>query len=285
MGRKMSRRKWLQDTSRFIATLPPSLFMFSNARAIPIRQNPLHLQQKLSPSAAPAPSALLTGETTKYQFTSEEDALLEEVERASFRYFWEETNPYSGLVKDRSQAGGPDARATASIAATGFGLTAMCIADHRGWGDRKKIRERVANTLRFAATRLYHNNGFFFHFLNMQSGDRDFQSEVSSIDTSIFLCGALACRGYFDDAEIGDLATKLYDRVDWGWLLQGEKTLSMGWKPETGFLKARWDHYCELMMIYLLGLGSPTHPLPAETWDAWKRPLFEYDGLRFVGSN
>jgi hypothetical protein len=231
----------------------------------------------------PAPE--FVGDPTNYRFSSAEDAFLEELERTSFRYFWEEANPYTGLVKDRSQAGGPDARPTASIAATGFGLTALCIADHRGWEDRKKIRERVRNTLRFAATRLSHVHGFFFHFLNMQSGDRDFQSEVSSIDTSIFLCGALACRAYFDDAEIRDLATKIYERVDWGWLLQGEKTLSMGWKPETGFLKARWDHYCELMMIYLLGLGSPTHPLPKECWDAWKRPQIEFHGLHYIGAS
>src|SRR5260370_12778195 len=114
MGRKMSRRKWLQDTSRFVATLPPGLFMFSNARAIPIRQNLLHLQQKLSPSAAPAPSALLTGETTKYQFTSAEDAFLEEVERASFRYFWEEAKPYTGLVKHPTPPPAPHAPPTAT---------------------------------------------------------------------------------------------------------------------------------------------------------------------------
>src|SRR4029077_3987654 len=139
-----------------------------------------------------------------------EDALLEEIEKASFRFFWEEADPNTGQVKDRSRADGPDARKIASIAATGFGLTALCIADHRGWEDSKKIRERVRNTLRFAGTRLSHRNGFFFHFLNMRNGDRDFQSEVSSIDTSIFLCGALACRAYFDDAEIRDLAAKLY---------------------------------------------------------------------------
>jgi hypothetical protein len=284
MGRTMSRREWLQETSRFVATVPLGLSLFSKGRATAIRQNPLHRWQKISPSAALAPSAPFTSDTTKYQFTSEEDTFLEEVERASFRYFWEETNPYTGLVKDRSQAGGPDARTTASIAATGFGLTALCIADHRGWGDGKKIRERVRNALRFAATRLSHRNGFFFHYLNMQSGERDFQSEVSSIDTSIFLCGALACGAYFDDAEIRDLATKIYERVDWGWLLQGEKTLLMGWKPESGFLKARWDSYSELMMIYLLGLGSSTHALPKGCWDAWKRPQFEFNGLRFIGS-
>src|SRR5260370_42096966 len=104
-------------------------------------------------------------------------------------------------------------------------------------------------------------NGFFFHFLNMQNGERDFQSEISSIDTSIFLCGALACCAYFDDAEIRDLATKIYERVAWGWFLQGKNTLSRGWKPEIGFIKARSDSYCELMMIYLPGLGSSTHPL------------------------
>jgi len=124
------------------------------------------------------------GDPIKYKFTPAEDALLEEIEKASFRFFWEEANPYTGQVKDRSQANGPDARMTASIAATGFGLTALCIADRRGWEDGKKIRERVRNTLRFAATRLHHLNGFFFHFLNMQNGDRDFQSEVSSIDSS-----------------------------------------------------------------------------------------------------
>jgi hypothetical protein len=118
----------------------------------------------------------------------------------------------------------------------------------------------------------------------MQNGERDFQSEVSSIDSSIFLCGALTCCAYFDDAEIRDLATKIYERVDWTWLLEGQKTLLMGWKPESGFLKARWDSYSELMMIYLLGLGSPTYPLPKECWDAWKRPPFEFDGLHYIGS-
>src|SRR5258708_38958275 len=114
--------------------------------------------------------------------------------------------------------------------------------------------------LRFASSRLILVHGFFFHFLNIQSGDRDFQSEVSSIDTSIFLCGALACRAYFDVAELRDLATEIYERGDWGWLLQGEKTLSMGWEPETGFLMARRDQSCALMMIYRLAMGSTTAP-------------------------
>ena len=279
---KISRRAWLGQVRGVAGVLPLG---FSASLASQFLQNPAPPPEKASPSMQGKPAPEFIGDPTNYRFSSSEDAFLEELERTSFRYFWEEANPYTGLVKDRSQASGPDARTTASIAATGFGLTALSIADHRGWEDRKKIRERVRNTLRFAATRLSHVHGFFFHFLNMQSGDRDFQSEVSSIDTSIFLCGALACCAYFDDVEIRDLATKIYERVDWGWMLQGEKTLSMGWKPETGFIKARWDHYCELMMIYLLGLGSPTHPLPKECWDAWERPRFEFYGQRFIGSH
>jgi hypothetical protein len=242
------------------------------------------LPQDVQQTSPPNKQNLLVDNPAKYHFTADEDKFLEEVERASFQYFWEETNPFTGLVKDRSQADGPDSRVTASIAATGFGLTALCIADHRGWGDKKKISERVRNTLRFAWTRLSHLNGFFFHFLNMNTGDRDFQSEVSTIDTSIFLCGALACRAYFEDAEIRDLAAKLYERADWNWFLQGAKTLSMGWTPEHAFIKSRWDAYCELMMIYLLGLGSATHPLPPETWDGWTRPDFEYYRMHYVGS-
>lgn len=277
---KISRRAWLRQIQTFAAVSP---FAFSSSLASRFLQSPP--SQSVSPPAKGKAAPVSTNGPVQYKFSQAEDAFLEELERASFRYFWEESNPYTGLVKDRSQAGGLDSRTTASIAATGFGLTALCIADHRGWEDGKKIRERVRSALRFAATRLSHNNGFFFHFLNMQSGDRDFQSEVSSIDTSLFLCGVLACRGYFDDAEIHDLATKLYDRVDWTWLLQGQKTLSMGWKPESGFLNARWDSYSELMMIYLLGLGSSTHPLPKACWDSWKRPAFEFNGLHFIGSN
>jgi hypothetical protein len=278
---KISRRAWLRQVRAVAGVLPLG---FSASLASQLVPNLLPAQ-KDSPPKRDELASLLLSDPTMYRFSSVEEALLEEVERASFRYFWEEANPYTGLVKDRSQADGPDARTTASIAATGFGLTALCIADHRGWEYGKRIRERVRNTLRFAATHLSHNYGFFFHFLNMQNGDRDFHSEVSSIDTSIFLCGAMTCCAYFDDAEIRDLVTTIYERVDWGWLLQGEKTLSMGWKPEGGFLRPRWGSYSELMMIYLLGLGSSTHPLPKECWDAFERPRFEFKGLHYIGSH
>lgn len=285
MGKSMSRREWLQQCSRAAASYSLNLSFFHENWTTRMGQHPSQPPPKMYPSAEPAMSNLFTSDPTKYKFSSEEDAFLEEVERTSFQYFWEAANPTTGLVKDRSQAVGPDARTAASIAATGFGLTALCIADHRGWKDGKKIRERVRNTLRFAATHMPREHGFFYHFLNMNTGERAFRSEVSSIDTTIFLCGALTCGAYFDDAEIRELATSIYEAVDWTWLLQGSKTLSMGWKPERGFLKAHWNSYSELMMIYLLGLGSPTHALPAETWDAWERPTFEYKGIRFIGAH
>lgn len=254
------------------------------ASLLPSADQRLHLlwsQPQISSQQQPSQKVKLA----TYRFSEDEGKLLSEVERAGFLYFWEATNPYTGLVKDRSQANGLDARTVASIAATGFGLTALCIGHQRDWAEPKKIRERVRNTLRFALTRLSHVNGFFFHFLDVNTGDRAFDSEISTIDTSILLCGALACRAYFEDAEIADLATKLYERADWTWFLQGGKTLSMGWKPEHGFLKTRWDTYNELMMIYLLGLGSPTHALSADSWDAWKRPQYDYYDIHYIGAS
>jgi len=218
------------------------------------------------------------------QLSPADEQLLEDLERASFLFFWEQASPHTGLVKDRGKAKGIDQRDVASIAATGFGLTAICIADKRGFISSTQARARVLATLRFLWRRLPHQRGFFYHFINMNTGERVWQSEASSIDTAILLCGVLTCRQHFEDSEIQQLAKQIYERVDWLWLLAGGKLLSHGWRPEEGFLKPRWDSYCELMMIYLLGLGSTTHPLPAETWDAWKRPLFEYDGIRYIGA-
>jgi hypothetical protein len=259
-GGKRSRRDWLRQTSRLALGIPLGVLPLSGALAGTPWPDPA---PGFSPQNTPPPvsgiSSLFSSDPTKYRFTLEEDRFLEQIERACFQFFWDEANPYTGLVKDRSQANGADSRNVASIAATGFGLTGLCIADHRGWEDKRKIRERVRNTLRFVATRVPQAHGFFCHFLNFQNGERVFQSEVSSIDTCLFICGVLTCRTYFDDAEIHDLAMTLYNRVDWNWLLHGEKTLSMGWTPERGFIKARWDAYSELMMVYLLGIGSPAN--------------------------
>jgi hypothetical protein len=284
---RFSRRAWLRQTAQLAGGLPlvgPSALISEFLQ----RTQPAQQHTQPAPQRQPAPQQpserppLFENDPTKYRFTRDEDEFLESIERTTFQFFWNETNPVTGLVKDRSHADGTDQRNAASIAATGFGLTAHCIADQRGWEQRMEIRDRVRNTLRFVATRVQHEHGFYAHFLNIQNGERVFQSEVSSIDTAIFLCGVLTCRAYFDDAEIYELATTIFERVDWMWMLQGHKTLAMGWTPEHGFIKTRWDSYSEQMMLYLLGLGSATHTLPPATWSAWSRPIFEFNGIRYI---
>jgi hypothetical protein len=218
-----------------------------------------------------------------FQGTNEQ--LLDEIERASFQFFWDEASATTGQVKDRALLNGNDNRKMASIAATGFGLSALCIGDARGYRNSAEIKERVRATLRFLADKLPDVHGFYYHFIDMDSGARWEKVELSSIDTSLLLCGVLTARQYFADAEIQDLATKIYNRVDWPWMLNGGKTFSMGWHPEKGFLKARWEHYCELMMIYLLAIGSPTHPVPPETWKAWTRPKVTFEGITYISGN
>ena len=220
---------------------------------------------------------------TPYQGTDEK--LLDEIQRTSFDFFWFEASAKTGQVKDRALANGNDTRAMSSIAATGFGLTSLCIGDHRGFGPSKEILERVRNTLRFLANDLHSRTRFLLPLHPHGNGRALGKTELSSIDTSLLLCGVLTARQYFADQEIKDLATKIYERVDWPWMLNGGTTLSMGWHPESGFLNARWEHYCELMMIYLLGIGSPTHPLSPDTWKAWTRPVIKYQGLEYISGN
>jgi hypothetical protein len=218
-----------------------------------------------------------------YEGTDEQ--LLEEIQRASFEFFWNEASPNTGQVKDRALAEGKDSRAMSSIAATGFGLASLCIGDKREYRKSAQILERVKRTLRFLLDGTPNVHGFYYHFIHMETGKRWERAELSSIDTSLLLCGVLTARQYFADQEIRDLSTKIYERVDWQWMLNGGTTVSMGWHPESGFLKARWEKYCELMMIYLLGIGSPTHPLPASSWNAWNRPKIKYEGLEFISGN
>ncbi len=220
----------------------------------------------------------------KTVISQDDDQLLDELERANFRYFWEGADPQTGLVKDRCNVRTADKGVVASIAATGFGLTALCIGEKRRFISYAEARVRVLITLSFLWKRLPNHRGFFYHFANMGTGERLWDSEVSSIDTAILLCGVLTCRQHFRDLQIRELARAIFNRVDWPWLSQDTSLLPHGWMPEFGFLPYRWDNYSELMIMYLLGLGSYRHPLRVEAWDAWKRLTFEYDGQRYIGS-
>jgi hypothetical protein len=216
--------------------------------------------------------------------------LLDDIARRSFRYFWEETNPSTGLVLDRASTTGqpdkqPNHQGVASIAATGFGLTAFCIAaDHR-WISNEMARQRVVAALRFFANRAYQEHGWFYHYMDSATGERRWRSEVSSIDTALLLAGILTARQYFhNDPEIVSLATTIYNRVDFPWMMDGSQAyFSHGWTPEKHFLPFRWDTYSELIILYVLGIGSPTHPVSPETWDTWKLPVVELGGYTYVG--
>jgi hypothetical protein len=221
-------------------------------------------------------------EPARVPFRGSDDALLDNIERAAFDFIWNEAGTTTGQVKDRALLNGNDTLVISSIAATGFGSSGHCIAEARGYRKKEEIVKRVRDTLRFLWQKLPHVHGFYYHFVDMNTGARKWECEISSIDTSILLCGVLTARQHFADAEIQDLATKIYARVDWPWMLNDDRTLSMGWHPEDGFLKYRWDHYCELMMIYLLAMAAPVHPIPSETWNAWTRPTVSFDGLEYI---
>ncbi len=204
------------------------------------------------------------------------DAELERLQSKAFSYFAHETNPANGLVIDKTAPDWP-----ASIAATGLALASYPVAVERGFVTRDAAVERVLATLRFfwnspqgteADATGYH--GFYYHFLDMQTGRRAWQCELSTIDSAMLLAGALTAAVYFDadavdEQEIRSLADALYRRVDWRWALNDGATLTHGWKPESGFLRYRWQGYDEALLLYVLGLGSPTHPLPESSYAAW----------------
>jgi len=214
--------------------------------------------------------------------TLSDDDLLEELERTAFEFFWNEADPQTGLVRDRANANGVDARLTSSIAATGFGLTALCIGHRRNYRPPAEIVERVRRSLRFLANDAQQVNGFLYHFVDMRNGIRLGFSELSPIDMAILLCGVLSCRGYFSDEQIRNDATRIYHRVEWPWALNGADTFAMHWTPELEFSQRRWGFYCESVILYLLALGSPTHPIPAQSWRSIRRPYMVYEDYRYI---
>jgi hypothetical protein len=204
-----------------------------------------------------------------------EAAFLDDVQQRTFRYFWETANSANGLVPDRWPT-----PSFSSVAAVGFGLTAYVVGVERGYVTRAQARDRVLTTLRFlwtgtqsgSPTEATGYRGFLYHFLDMTTGRRFGQVELSTIDTAILLMGVLAVQQYFTgsdaaESEIRDVAESLYRRVEWDWASVRPPAVSMGWTPEAGFIAHDYDGYNEAMLLYVLAIGSPTHPVPPTAWE------------------
>ena len=204
------------------------------------------------------------------------DTTLEQLQRATFEYFLKETNPANGLVPDNTRPG-----SHCSITAVGLALASYPVAVERGFISRADAIERTLTTLRFFRDSPQTGEpdatgykGFYYHFLDMHTGRRAWESELSTIDTTFLIAGALLAAAYFEgetgeENEIRAIVSLLYRRVDWQWAQNGDLTVSHGWKPERDFLRYRWEGYSEALLLYVLGLGSPTHPLPADSYRAW----------------
>jgi hypothetical protein len=209
----------------------------------------------------------------------------EKFQRGAVGYFLRRVNPSNGLIADNSQEGSP-----CSIAATGFGLSAYVVAAERGILTRNEAIECTLKALRFfrdspqgeeADATGY--KGFYYHFLDMQSGRRIWQCELSMIDTALLIAGVLTSGVYFSKAnelecEIREIAKFLYERIDWQWATDGGHVLRMGWRPGAGFLSYGWEGYSEAMLLYILGLGSPTYPIAKKSYEAWMR-TFQWENL------
>lgn len=247
-------------------------------------------------SAAPAPEAassapalgtdrlalasrvLTAGRLRERPLAAADRALLDELGSAHFNYFRQHSHPSTGLTLDRSAPG-----SASSIAAVGFSLTAHGVGVHRGELSRAEGAAYTLKTLRTlaqgqqgTAADASGHKGFFYHFLKADSGKRAGKNELSTVDTALLMAGVLFSRNFYDnhspeEQEIRRLATQLYEAVDWNWARNGKDTLTMGWSPEEGFLPHRWKGYNEGMLMLLLGLGSPTHPLPEASWQAFHR--------------
>ena len=219
-------------------------------------------------------------------------AFFADLQARTFSFFWDFTNPANGLGPDRYPK-----PPFASIACVGFALTAYPIGVERGWVTRTAARKRVLATLRFfdqapqgpGRRDVTGYQGFFYHFLDMTTGLRFKNIELSTIDTALLLAGMLFCQSYFDgpdseEMEIRALAESIYGRVDWRWAQQPAErspAITLGWTPEQGFNRYSWRGYNEGMIIYLLALGSPTYPVGPNAWTAWQRDFDKTWGLNY----
>jgi len=234
-----------------------------------------------APSPAAAPAAPVAPAVPAARLLPRDERFLDQLEERTFRWFWDLANSANGLVPDRAPS-----PSFSSVAAVGFGLTAYPIGVERGWVTRAQARARVLTTLRFllaapqggapAGVTGYH--GFFYHFLDMRTGRRFKDVELSPIDTALLMAGVLLDESYFDaaagapsdprgdEAAIRAAAEELYTRVDWRWMQPHPPDVALGWSPESGYIPYEWRGYNEAVILYVLALGSPAHPVDEEAW-------------------
>ncbi len=207
-----------------------------------------------------------------------DDAILDSLQYTAFQYMWNEASAGNGLIRDRSTLTSP-----ASIAAVGFGLSGICVGADHGWVTRSAAAARVQTTLQTfwslpqgsQASGTIGYKGLYYHFLDMSTGYRTWSCELSTIDTALLLAGVIDAKQYFDGADpvetnIRALADSIYRRVDWVFMQNFNPGILMGWKPGTGFSGfGQWIGYNEAMILYILALGSPTHPVATTTWNTW----------------
>lgn len=218
----------------------------------------------------------------KTQIPISTDALLDTIQHTAFNFFWSQANPVNGLIRDRANVNGTSS-AACSIASVGFGLSAICIGVDHGWVSREAARDRVLTTMKtfwygpqgYASSGCIGNFGLFYHFLDMNTATRDGNSELSTIDTALLLAGIVDAKQYFSGSDstetlIRQLADSIYYRMNWSLMSNLSPGIYMGWNPGTGFSGyGKWVGYNEASIMYILALGSPTHPVGYDSWQEW----------------
>ena len=259
------------------------------------RQAPAPAAQAMAAATGEQPGAATLRVPRRHIARLEVDPFLDELQRRTFRWFWDTTNTANGLVPDRWPT-----PSFSSVAAVGFGLTAVPIGAEHGWISRAQAAERVLVTLRLLcdapqgpdAAGMTGYRGFFYHFVDMTTGARYRDVELSTVDSTWLLAGVLFCQSYFDsddpeEAEIRSLADEIFRRVEWTWAQPRPPLVTMGWTPEHGFHDLDWRGYDESMMVYILALGSPTHPIDPAAWPAFTSTytwgsLYGYEHVAFA---
>ena len=214
------------------------------------------------------------------ELSPEEIDLITKVQKDSLMYFVRMSDKVTGLTRDSSRSGSP-----ASIAATGFSLALLAVGASHNLVDPQLAHDQIKKTLKTLLTKTHHENGFFYHFLDLRSGRRVWASEASSIDTALLIAGALLAAQYYPQTDIERMAHSLYERINWKWMMNQSSLICMGWKPESGFLPYYWDSYNEHLILQALAIGSPTRPIPKEAWQEWHRPEETYNGRTIVYSH